>query len=73
MANTNRFDLHLFDARDGHVLATFIAPFGTPVCGGQSLSFSPEGRWLRVLRLDGEVVEWDIPVVRAELAKLGLD
>jgi len=71
--NTNRFDIHLLDAVDGRVLATFIPPFDKAIGGGRSLSFSPDGRFLRALRQDGEVVEWDLPVVRAELAKLGLD
>jgi len=69
----NRFDIRLLDPADGRELATLTAPFDTPIEGGRSLEFSPDGRFLRALRQGGEVIEWDIPVVRAELAKLGLD
>jgi signal transduction histidine kinase/WD40 repeat protein len=71
--NTNRIEIHLLDARDARVLATFIPPFDKAIGGGRSLSFSPDGRFLRALLHDREVVEWDLPVVRTELAKLGLD
>ena len=70
--NTNRFEVHLFEARTLRLLATFTPPSGSPI-GGRSLAFSPDGRFLRVLLQDGDLVEWDIPVMRAELAKLGLD
>ena len=71
--SVNRFDIRLFDAANGRDLATFAAPFDTPIEGGRSLEFSPDGNFLRALRQGGEVLEWDIPVVRAELAKIGLD
>jgi signal transduction histidine kinase/WD40 repeat protein len=69
----NRFDIRLLVPANGRELATFTAPFDTPIEGGRSLEFSPDGRFLRALRQGGEVIEWDIPVVRGELAKLGLD
>jgi signal transduction histidine kinase len=70
--NTNRFEVHLFDPLTLRPLATFTPPSGSPI-GGPSLAFSPDGRFLRVLLQDGELIEWDIPVVRTELAKLSID
>jgi signal transduction histidine kinase len=69
----NRFDIRLYDVTTARELATFVAPNAVAIGGVHSLGFSPDGRLLRALRRDGELVEWDIPVVRAELAKLGLD
>ena len=69
----NRFDIRLYDVATARELATFVAPNETAIVGAYPLGFSPDGRFLRALRRDGEVVEWDIPAVRAELAKVGLD
>lgn len=69
----NRFDIRLYDVATARELATFIAPTAAAIVGFSSLGFSPDGRFLRAVRGDGEVIEWDIPVVRAELTKLGLD
>jgi signal transduction histidine kinase len=69
----NRFDLRLYDVAAARELATFVPLHATPIDGVQSLGFSSDGRFLRAVRRDGEVVEWDLPIVRAELAKLGLN
>ena len=69
----NRFDLRLYDVATARELATFIAPNAAAIIGFNSISFSPDGRLLRAVRGDGDVIEWDIPVVRVELAKVGLD
>jgi WD40 repeat protein len=68
----NRFDLRLYDVATARELATFIAPNAAAIVGFNSTSFSPDGRLLRAVRGNGEVIEWDIPVVRAGLAKVGL-
>jgi signal transduction histidine kinase len=69
----NRFDVRLHDVATARELATFVAPNAVAIGGVHSLGFSPDGRFLRALRRDGELVEWDVPVVRAELANVGLD
>jgi signal transduction histidine kinase len=69
----DRFDIRLYEVAAARELATFVAPNATAIAGVNSLCFSPEGRFLRAVRRDGELVEWDIPVVRAQLASLGLD
>jgi signal transduction histidine kinase len=69
----NRFDIRLYDVATARELATFTAPNETAITGVYGLGFSPDGRFLRALCRDGELVEWDIPTVRAELEKVGLD
>ncbi len=69
----NRFDIRLFDARNGQELATFSPPNLSQIGGKETLAFSDDGQRLRALRNDGEVIEWTLPTVRAALAGLGLD
>jgi signal transduction histidine kinase len=66
-------NIRLYDVATARELATFVAPNAIAIGGVDSLGFSPDGRFLRALRRDGELIEWDIPVVRAELARIGLD
>jgi hypothetical protein len=69
----NEVDLRLYRVPDGQELATLSAPGSARVFGGQCLEFSRDGRWLLALREDGEVIAWDLEVIRRELAGLGLD
>ncbi len=70
--STNRYEYQLHDVRTGQPLATFTPPSHEPVAS-RGLTFTGDGRFLRALLHDGEVIEWDLSVVRTELAKLGLD
>jgi signal transduction histidine kinase len=69
----NRFDARLLEISSGRELATFSPPHPGQVGASRSITFSRNGRWLVVGKQDGEVVAWDLPVVRAELARLGLN
>jgi signal transduction histidine kinase len=69
----NRFDVRLLDLPTGRELATFSPPHPAQAVWSQGLAFSSDGRWLVMAKQDGEIVAWDLPVIRAELAKLGLD
>lgn len=68
----NRFELQVYDVRSGQPLAVFTPPSGSSI-SSQGVSFSADGRFLRALLHNGEVVEWDLPAVRADLAGLRLD
>jgi len=69
----NRFDVRLLDLATGREQATFSAPHPAQAAWSQGLAFSGDGRWLVMAKQDGEVVAWDLPVIRGELAGLGLD
>lgn len=67
----NRQDVRLFDSSTWSELATLANPI--PIGGPAGLAFSADARWLLAARHDGDIIAWELPVVRAELAKLGLD
>jgi signal transduction histidine kinase len=69
----NRFDVRLLDLATGRERATLSAPHPAQVDWSQGLAFSSDSRWLLAAKQNGEVVGWDLPVIRAELSKLGLD
>jgi hypothetical protein len=57
----------------GRELATLSPPTPAPILGGNALVFSADGQWLLAAKDDGETIAWNLPVIRRELAKLGLD
>ena len=69
----NRRDVKLLETTSGRELATFSAPSPAPISGLRGLAFTGDLRWLLAAPQDGDIVAWELPVVRAELAKLGLD
>ncbi len=69
----NNTDVRLFEVPTGRELATFAPPNPAWIGNFHGLEFSADGRRLLAAKGDGEVVAWDLPVIRAELAKLGLD
>ena len=69
----NRFDVRLFDPETARPLATLSPPFPAQIQGVSGLAFSADGHELFAAKQDGEVVSWDLPVLRNELATLGLD
>lgn len=62
--------VRLFDAASGVELVTLTPPSRLLV---QSLAFSPDGARLAVGSENAVVQLWDLPALRRELAKLGLD
>jgi hypothetical protein len=69
----NRTHPRLFETATGRELATFSPPHPEAILEQKALNFSPDGQWLVAAKHDGETVGWSLPVVRAELRKLGLD
>ena len=69
----NRTHVRLYETSTGRELATLSPPNLAPIMGGKALEFSPDGQWLLAVKNDGETVAWNLPVIRHELAKLGLD
>ena len=69
----NRTHVRLYETSTGRLLATLSPPNPAPIMGGHALTFSPDGQWLLAAKNDGETVAWNLPVIRTELAKLGLD
>jgi signal transduction histidine kinase len=69
----NRFDVQLFDLRTGQELATFSARQPAQINAHRGLAFTKDGRHLAAAKEDGEVVAWNLPLIRHELANLGLD
>ena len=69
----NRFDVRLYEPDTARMLATFSPAFPAQIQGVAGLVFGADGRELFAAKQDGEVVAWTIPVLRAELARLGLD
>ena len=69
----NRTHVRLYETSAGRELATLSPPNPAPLVGSATLKFSADGRWLMAARNDGETIAWDLPVIRNELAKLGLN
>ncbi len=69
----NRTHVRLYETSTGRELATLSPPNPAQIFGGKALEFSPDGQWLLAAKHDGETVAWNLPVIRRELAKLGLD
>jgi signal transduction histidine kinase len=69
----NRQEVRLYETASGRELATLSPPNPVPIAGGAGLAFSSDARWLIAARNDGDIVAWELPVIRTELAKLGLD
>ena len=69
----NRQEVRLYDAASARELATLLQPEPVTIAGGSGLAFSGDARWLVAARNDGDIVAWELPVIRSELAKLGLD
>jgi signal transduction histidine kinase len=68
-----RFEVRLLEVPTGAELATFAPPNPAAVAGMRGLHFSGDGRWLLMVKEDGETAAWELPAVRRELAQLGLD
>jgi WD40 repeat protein len=62
--------LRLVDPATADPLATTESPSTAFI---QTMSFSPDGRWLCVSRSDGTVEFWDLAKLRQRLAEVGLD
>ena len=69
----NRTQVSLHETSTGRVLATLSPPNPAQIIGNHSLAFSPDGQWLIAAKDDGETIAWDLPLIRCELDKLGLD
>lgn len=69
----NRTLVRLYDISTGRELATLTPPRLAPISGGRALTFSPDGQWLLAAKHDGEVVAWNLPMLRRELAGFRLD
>ena len=62
-------DIQLWNVREGKLVTTL------PVVEGEiwDLAWSPDGNHLGVGLSDGSVAIWNIPVVRGQVATLGLE
>lgn len=69
----NRTHVRLHETSTGKLLATLSPPVLGQIVGPKALAFSPDGQWLLAAKHDGETVTWNLPLVRTELAKLGLN
>jgi signal transduction histidine kinase len=69
----NRFDVRLIELASGRELATLASPRPAQAMWSQGLEFSHDGQRLALAKENGEVVAWNLPVVRNELAAMGLD
>jgi WD40 repeat protein len=69
----NQVDVRLYRVPDGDELATLPFAGSQRIARARSLEFSRDGRWLLALHEDGEVVAWDLLLIRRELRRLGLD
>jgi WD40 repeat protein len=69
----NRMQVRLYESATGRELATLSPPNPAQIIGGKALEFSRDGQWLVAAKNDGETVAWNLPEIRSELKKLGLD
>ncbi len=69
----NRTGLRLHELPSGRVLAKFSGPSIAQIVGAHGIEFSQDGRWLIVARDNGDVVGWELDILRRELTTLGLD
>ena len=69
----NRVGLRLYEIPSGRVLAGFGWPGAALLSGAKAIEFTHDGRWLMAARDTGDVVGWDLDVIRRELKGLGLD
>jgi signal transduction histidine kinase len=69
----NRFDVRLVELATGRELATLASPRPAQAMWSQGLVFSHDGQRLVLAKENGEVIAWDLPIVRKELAAMGLD
>ncbi len=67
---SNRQDIVLYDARTFAPQATLAAPVPLNIV---TLRFSPDSRYLAGQTLGPVIQLWDLPALRLELGKLGLD
>jgi len=65
--------VRLYETATGRELATLSPPNLARIGGGEALKFSADGQWLLATKDDGETIAWNLPEIRRELAKLGLD
>ena len=69
----NRTHVRLYETTTGREIATLSPPNPAQIQGGSALDFSADGQWLLAANDDGETIGWNIPIIRSELAKLGLN
>jgi WD40 repeat protein/predicted Ser/Thr protein kinase len=72
-ASATRRSVILHDARDLSEIARFEIPAPVGEVGMPTLAFSPDGNHLAIHVADGAVVSWNIPALRDELGKRGMD
>ena len=69
----DKVHVRLYRTSNGQELATLSPAHLAPISGGNALTFSPDGQSLLAAKHDGETIAWSLPIIRRELAKLGLD
>ena len=69
----NRTGIRLHELPSGRVLAKFSGPSIAQIVGAHGIEFSQDGRWLIVARDNGDVVGWELDIMRRDLTTLGLD
>ncbi|MCW1925516.1 protein kinase [Luteolibacter arcticus] len=72
-SSTTRRAVVLHDARDLSKIARFEIPSPVGEVGMPTLAFSPDSSHLAIHVADGAVVSWDIPALREELGKYGMN
>lgn len=66
-------NVRLYETATGRELAVFSAPEPASIVGHGTLKFTRDGQWLALARNDGKTIAWNLPILRTEIAKLGLD
>ncbi|MEK7950610.1 WD40 repeat domain-containing serine/threonine protein kinase [Luteolibacter soli] len=72
-ASATRRAVILHRTSDLAEIARLEIPAAVGEVGMPTLTFSPDGHHLAIHVEDGAVISWDLPTLRAELAKLGMD